>query len=64
MLPEVTRKVRPPRALQVPYPLGYPLGEPDAPALQRQILQAMLALVDARDVPVLEVFDPTHHAPR
>jgi hypothetical protein len=28
LLPEVTRAVRPPRALSLPYPLGYPLGAP------------------------------------
>jgi hypothetical protein len=54
MLPEVTRKVRVPRALAVPYPLGYPLGPPDDPAQQRRILLALLALAEARDVPRLE----------
>jgi hypothetical protein len=28
LLPEITRKVRPPRALEVPFPLGFPLGIP------------------------------------
>lgn len=53
MLPEVTRKVRPPRALAVPYPLGYPLGMPNETEMQRAILRAMLALCDRTDVPVL-----------
>ena len=54
MLPEVTRRVSPPRALAVPYPLGYPLGRPGDAALQRQILWDLLALWARTDVPVLE----------
>lgn len=54
MLPEVTRRMRPPRALSVPYPLGYPLGEPDAPDLQRDVLRRLLAMIPGEDVPVLE----------
>ncbi len=58
MMPEVTRKVRPPRALAVPYPLGFPLGRPhDAPG-QRRVLEAMLALAGRLDVPVLEDLAP------
>ncbi len=51
MLPEITRKVRPPRALAVPYPLGYPLGAPRDRALQLRILRALLALSAVRQVP-------------
>lgn len=58
MLPEVTRKVRPPRALSVPWPLGFPLGEARAPALQRRVLLQLLALLPRLDVPVLEEFQP------
>lgn len=54
MLPEVTRKMRPPRALSVPFPLGYPLGRPDDPELQRAILRRLLAMIPGEDVPVLE----------
>jgi len=54
MLPEVTRKMRPPRALSVPYPLGYPLGEPDAPDVQRAILRRLLAMIPGDGVPALE----------
>ncbi|MHB8416824.1 MAG: hypothetical protein ACYDCL_02025 [Myxococcales bacterium] len=56
MLPEVTRWVRPPRALAVPYPLGYPLGAPGDPALQTRILRALLQLLVAQDVPRLESY--------
>lgn len=54
MLPEVTRRVGPPRALSVPYPLGFPLGEPANGDLQRAILRALLVLVQRDDVPVIE----------
>jgi hypothetical protein len=56
MLPEVTKKVRPPRALSVPWPLGFPLGAPNDVALQRKVLIALLALLSRTDVPVLESF--------
>jgi hypothetical protein len=44
-LPEVTRKVGIPRALSVPYALGYPLGRPHVAALQARILAAAFALL-------------------
>jgi hypothetical protein len=53
VLPEVTRAVRPPRALAVPFALGYPLGAPDEPQLQLEILRALLALLPDGNVPVL-----------
>ena len=56
MLPEVTRRVRRPRALAVPFPLGYPLGAPHDPDRQRDALIALLALCDATDVPLLATF--------
>jgi len=45
VLPEITRKVRTPRALSVPYPLGYPLGRPNDVELQTRIVRAALALL-------------------
>ncbi len=56
MLPDITRKIRPPRALAVPYPLGFPLGEANNPVLQTEILLALMELLDRDDVPVLEEF--------
>jgi hypothetical protein len=56
MLEGVTRKIRPPRALSVPYPLGFPLGEADNAALQIDILRQVLVLLERTDVPVLERF--------
>ena len=45
LLPEVTRRVRPPRALVVDLPLGYPVGEPDNAMLQKEIIKAALELL-------------------
>ncbi|MCU0234133.1 MAG: hypothetical protein MUE90_08925 [Thermoanaerobaculales bacterium] len=56
LLADVTRRIRPPRALAVPYPLGFPLGEPNDPGLQTTVLHALLALLARDDVPVLEPF--------
>jgi len=36
LLVEVTERVAPPRALSVDRPLGYPLGEPNNPDLQKK----------------------------
>lgn len=44
-LAEVTEQVEPPRWLDLPYPLGYPLGSPDDPDLQRQILDTAIQLL-------------------
>ncbi len=50
-LPEVTKKVGMPRALAVPYALGYPLGKPGDVPLQTRILAAAFALFDAPGPP-------------
>ena len=57
-LREVAEKVRPPRALLVPFPHGYPLGEPNNPALQHQVIEAALRLFENPDAqpPVLVDF--------
>lgn len=56
LLPQVTRRLRVPRALSVPFPLGFPLGEPANPALQREVLRALLALTGETAVPLLAAF--------
>ena len=53
---EHTEKVKPPRALWVPYPYGRPLGLPDDPALQLRVIRAALDLFDAQSGPVLAEF--------
>jgi len=45
LLPEITERVRPPRALIVERPLGYPLGAPADVSMQKQIIMNALALV-------------------
>jgi D-proline reductase (dithiol) PrdB len=53
MLEEVTRAVRPPRALFVDTPLGYPLGRPHDPVMQTRIMCAALDLLAFGAGPVL-----------
>ena len=56
LIREHTEKLKPPRALWVPFPFGLPLGHPDDVAEQRAVLDAVLALLDEPDVPVLRDF--------
>jgi hypothetical protein len=62
LLKEVAERVRPPRALFVPFPHGYPLGRPDDAGLQRSVIEAALALLerDPADPPLLESFPDLH----
>jgi hypothetical protein len=46
LLREVAERVRPPRALFVPFRHGYPLGAPDAPPRQRAVLEAALRMLE------------------
>ena len=57
MLPNITKKIRPPRALAVPYALGFPLGEANNPVLQTRVLRELLGLLTRTDVPVMETFE-------
>ncbi len=45
-----TEKVRPPRALAVPFRHGYPLDSPNDPAKQRAVLEAALALLEDKSL--------------
>ena len=56
LIREHTEKVKPPRALWVPFPFGLPLGHPEDVAEQRSVLDAVFALLDEPDVPVLRDF--------
>lgn len=51
-----TEIIKPPRALWVPFELGRPLGAPDNPDFQRQVLLAALKLFEAASGPVLVDF--------
>jgi D-proline reductase (dithiol) PrdB len=54
MLPDITRAVRPPRALAVPWKLGYPLGAAGDAELQTRVVRRLLALCTRTDVPVID----------
>ena len=46
LLREVAKKVRPPRALFVPFRHGYPLDTPSDPVRQHAVLQAALRMLE------------------
>ena len=48
-----TEKTKPPRALWVPFELGRPMGAPNDPEFQKNVLRAALGLLDRSDGPVL-----------
>ena len=50
---EHAERVRPPRALWVPFYFGYALGKPDDPEFQHQVISAALGMLDAPRGPVL-----------
>lgn len=60
LLRETAEAVRPPRALVVPFPHGYPLGQPDDPAAQHAVIEAALRLLEDSGLspPVLEEYRP------
>jgi hypothetical protein len=51
-----TEKIKPPRALAVPFELGRPLGAPNEPDFQRRVLLETLKLLERPSGPVLEDF--------
>jgi hypothetical protein len=61
LLRMVAEKVRPPRALFVPFLHGYPLDTPADPQRQHQVIETALRLLEdsALQPPVLREFQPT-----
>jgi hypothetical protein len=57
LLKEVTEVIQPPRALFVPYRLGYPLGQPNNPELQKRIIKTALSLLNHNDLPIMTEFE-------
>ena len=57
LLREVVQRLKPPRALFVPFPMGFPLGEPNNADLQHEVIAAALRLLERNDVPVVEGFN-------
>jgi len=53
---EHTVKIKPPRALWVPFPFGSALGRPNDRDLQRRVIQAALDLLPAPAGPILRDF--------
>ena len=53
----VTEATEPPRALWVPFPFGRPLGPPNRPDIQFDVLRRTLALVDQTAGPALIDYD-------
>ena len=51
----ITKRVKPPRALSVPYRFGYPIGEPNNPELQHAIIaEALELLADEGTPPIIK----------
>ncbi len=46
LLRDVAERVRPPRALCVPFPHGYPLGVPGDAVGQRRVIESALRLLE------------------
>ena len=51
LLDEVTRKVRPPRILSVPFGFGQPMGPPGAVTVQTDVFQQALRLASEAETP-------------
>ncbi len=60
LLRSVAEKVRPPRALWVPFLHGYPLDVPGDPVRQQAVIDAALRLLEegGSEPPVLVDFEP------
>ncbi|OED34995.1 hypothetical protein AB833_31555 [Chromatiales bacterium (ex Bugula neritina AB1)] len=48
--------IKPPRALWLDFPMGRPMGKPNDPGYQLQVIRAAFALLDSATGPVLEDF--------
>jgi hypothetical protein len=61
LLRRVAEEVRPPRALFVPFPHGYPLDRPNDPPRQHAVIEAALRLLEdpAAKPPVLADYSST-----
>ncbi|RKU10968.1 hypothetical protein C6501_13295 [Candidatus Poribacteria bacterium] len=55
LVESIAKRVKPPRALLVPYRFGHPLGEPNNPTLQHAIIaEALELLQDEKTPPILK----------
>ena len=63
LIREQTERVKPPRALFVPFPFGFALGKPEDPEFQHKVLAASLDLLKSESAPVLAEFQEDADAP-
>jgi hypothetical protein len=56
LLREVTKKVRPPRAMFVPFPHGFTLSRPHDAETQHEIIRESLKLLQRTELPVFEEY--------
>jgi hypothetical protein len=52
VMPEITERVAPPRALVVPFGLGEPLGPPGNPDVHERVVMAMLDMAAETAIPI------------
>jgi hypothetical protein len=57
---DITERVRPPRVAFLNFPLGYPVGRPNEPAEQLDVLRAALSLAESATEPGAIVELPFH----
>lgn len=58
LLKEVTKIIKPPRSLFVPFKMGYPLGLPNDADLQLSVIKQALSLLEKNNTPILAEFVP------
>lgn len=63
LIKEHAQRVKPPRALWVPFPYGFALGKPAEPEFQHKVLAAALDLLSHSNAPVLAEFPDEVDAP-
>ena len=63
LIKEHAERVKPPRALFVPFPFGFAMGNPDDPPFQHKVLAAASDLFKADSAPVLAEFPEDGQAP-
>lgn len=66
LLRNVAERVRPPRALYVPFAHGYPLDTPGDTRRQHEVIEAALRLLENADAepPFLADFEPRRSTPQ
>ena len=62
LLREAAERVRPPRALFVPFPHGFPLEAPEAPDRQHAVIEAALHLLEDTTLSAPALVDYTPHS--